>query len=109
MVMQTALAITRPSVLEVARGFTLIELLVTLAIIGLLMSLVAPRYFPSMKKAEEAVLKQNLFVLRDAIDKYHADTGKYPDSLDDLVQKRYIRNVPFDPVAQSFTTWIVVP
>lgn len=90
-------------------GFTLIELLVTLAIIGLLMSIVAPRYFPSVKRAEETVLKQNLALLRDAIDKHHADTGKYPGSLEELAQKRYIRAVPLDPVAQSASSWIVVP
>lgn len=90
-------------------GFTLIELLVTLAIIGLLMSIVAPRYFPSVKRAEETVLKQNLALLRDAIDKHRADTGKYPDSLEELVQKRYMRSMPLDPVTQSATTWIVVP
>ena len=92
----------------VKNGFTLIELLVTLAIIGLLMSIVAPRYFTSVGKAEETVLRQNLALLRDAIDKHHADTGKYPDSLDDLVKKRYVRSVPLDPVAQSVTAWIVV-
>jgi type II secretion system protein G len=90
-------------------GFTLIELLVTLAIIGLLMSIVAPRYFTSVGKAEEAVLRQNLALLRDAIDKHHADTGKYPDSLEDLVKKRYMRSLPLDPVAQSASAWVVVP
>lgn len=93
----------------VKNGFTLIELLVTLAIIGLLMSIVAPRYFTSVGKAEETVLRQNLALLRDAIDKHHADTGKYPDSLEELVKKRYVRSVPLDPVAQSAATWIVVP
>ena len=93
----------------VKNGFTLIELLVTLAIIGLLMSIVAPRYFTSVGKAEETVLRQNLALLRDAIDKHHADTGKYPESLEDLVKKRYVRSVPLDPVAQSATAWIVVP
>lgn len=98
-----------PRGLDDRSGFTLIELLVTLAIIGLLMSIVAPRYFPSVKRAEETVLKQNLALLRDAIDKHHADTGKYPDSLDELVQKRYVRGMPLDPVTQSATTWILVP
>jgi general secretion pathway protein G len=89
-------------------GFTLIELMVTLAIIALLVAIVTPRYFPSIKRAEETVLRQNLALLRDAIDKHHADTGKYPASLDDLVQKRYIRTMPLDPVTQSTTTWTVV-
>lgn len=94
---------------DVVVGFTLIELMVTLAIIGLLISLVAPRYFPSVKRAEETVLKQNLALLRDAIDKHHADTGKYPASLEELVQKRYIRTLPLDPVTQSAQSWVVVP
>jgi general secretion pathway protein G len=89
-------------------GFTLIELMVTLAIIALLVAIVTPRYFPSVKRAEETVLRQNLALLRDAIDKHHADTGKYPASLDELVQKRYIRTMPLDPVTQSTATWTVV-
>lgn len=92
-----------------SKGFTLIELLVTLAIIALLLSLVAPRYFPSVKRAEETVLKQNLALLRDAIDKHHADTGKYPNSLEELVDKRYIRQMPLDPVTQSAATWVIIP
>lgn len=92
----------------VKNGFTLIELLVTLAIIGLLMSIVAPRYFTSVGKAEETVLRQNLALLHDAIDKHHADIGRYPDSLEDLVKRRYMRSVPLDPVAQSVTAWKVI-
>ena len=91
------------------RAFTLIELLVTLAIIALLMSIVAPRYFSSVSKAEETVLSQNLALLRDAIDKHYADTGKYPASLEDLVRKRYLRSMPMDPVAKRADAWIVVP
>lgn len=89
-------------------GFTLIELLVTLAIIALLLSLVGPRYFSNVGKAEETVLKQNLALLRDALDKHYADTGKYPDSLQELVQKKYIRSLPEDPITQSSTTWVPV-
>ncbi|HEV8094598.1 MAG TPA: prepilin-type N-terminal cleavage/methylation domain-containing protein [Burkholderiales bacterium] len=90
-------------------GFTLIELLVALAIIALLLSLAVPRYFGSLSRAEEAVLKENLASMRDALDKHYADTGKYPASLEDLVTKKYLRNVPTDPVTQSQSTWIVVP
>src|SRR5258706_12914630 len=89
-------------------GFTLIELLVALAIIALLLSLAVPRYFGSLSRAEEAVLKENLTSMRDALDKHYADTGKYPASLEDLVTKKYLRNVPTDPVTQSQSTWIVV-
>lgn len=91
------------------RGFTLIELLVALAIIALLLSLVVPRYFGSLTRADEAVLKENLYLLRDAIDKHFADTGRYPATLEDLAAKKYIRAVPSDPFTQSQTTWIVVP
>ena len=91
-----------------APGFTLVELLVCLAIIALLLTLVTPRYFSSVSRAEETVLKTNLTLLRDAVDKYYADVGRYPASLDELVQKRYIRSVPQDPVTKSDKTWQVV-
>lgn len=91
------------------RGFTLVELLVVLAIIATLMSLVAPRYTGSVDKAKEAVLREDLATLREAIDKHFGDTGKYPAALDDLVTKRYIRKVPIDPITDSATTWILLP
>jgi len=93
----------------VQRGFTLIELLVVLAIIGTLLSLALPRYNGSVDKAKEAVLHQNLATLRDAIDKFHGDTGKYPQSLDDLVGKQYLRRIPLDPETNSEKTWVIVP
>lgn len=91
------------------RGFTLIELLVVMAIIATLLTLVAPRYFQSVSRSQEAVLKQNLAQTRDAIDKYYADKGKYPDSLDDLVAQKYLRSAPFDPVTESANTWVATP
>ena len=90
------------------RGFTLIELLVVMTIIALLMSIVAPRYFHSISKAEENVLKEDLLLMREALDKYHADTGKYPDALEDLIAKKYLRKVPVDPVTQSSATWRLI-
>lgn len=90
-------------------GFTLIELLVSLAIIALLLSLVGPRYFSNVTRAEETTLKHNLAALRDAIDKHYADSGRYPVALADLVQKKYIRALPVDPVTQSNTTWVLIP
>lgn len=92
----------------IQRGFTLIELLVVLAIIGTLLSLALPRYNGSVDKSKEAVLRQNVATLRDAIDKFHGDTGKYPQSLDDLVNKQYLRHIPLDPVTNSEKTWIPV-
>ena len=91
------------------RGFTLVELLVALAIVALLISIVVPRYFGGLDRAEETVLKQNLAALREAIDQHHADTGRYPAALDELVQKRYLRVVPEDPITKSRGTWVLVP
>lgn len=90
------------------KGFTLIELLVAMSIIALLLSIVTPRYFHNVSKAEEAVLKQDLSLMREALDKYHADTGRYPDTLDDLVSNKYFRKIPVDPITQSSTTWILI-
>ena len=89
-------------------GFTLIELMVVLAVIALLVAIVAPHYTGRITRAEETVLKEDLAVMRDAIDKHYADAGQYPGSLEDLVAKRYIRSIPSDPITQSSRTWIVV-
>ncbi|HJT62530.1 MAG TPA: prepilin-type N-terminal cleavage/methylation domain-containing protein [Burkholderiales bacterium] len=91
------------------RGFTLIELLVVMAIVATLLTLAVPRYFISIDRSKEAVLKENLFQMRDAIGKYHADKGRYPDSLQALATEQYLRKVPLDPVTQSDATWVVVP
>jgi general secretion pathway protein G len=89
-------------------GFTLIELLVVMAIIGTLLTIAVPRYFHSVDKSKEAVLHQNLALTRQAIDKFFSDSGHYPDNLDDLVRKKYLRSVPYDPIAESSTTWQIV-
>jgi general secretion pathway protein G len=91
------------------RGFTLIELLVVMAIVATLLTLALPRYFGSIDRSKEAVLKENLFQLRDAISRYHADKGRYPETLDALASDKYLRKVPLDPITESATTWIVVP
>ena len=91
------------------RGFTLIELLVVLAIVGTLLTLALPRYFGSIDKSKEAVLKENLYQMREAISRYHADRGKYPESLESLASDKYLRKVPLDPITESAATWIVVP
>ncbi len=90
-------------------GFTLIELLVVMAIIATLLSIVTPRYFNSIEKAKETVLRQDLGIMRDAIDQFYSDTGGYPLSLEELVEKRYLRRVPIDPLTESDMTWIEVP
>ena len=90
-------------------GFTLIELLVVMSIIALLLAIAAPRYFHSVARAKEAVLKENLTLIRDALDKHYGDTGAYPASMEALVAKRYLRKVPEDPVTESASTWVLVP
>jgi general secretion pathway protein G len=90
-------------------GFTLIELIVVLAILALLLTIAIPRYFAHVERAKEATLKQNLNIMRDAIDKFHGDKGRYPETLDELVTVRYIRGVPQDPITESTTTWKVLP
>lgn len=92
----------------VSLGFTLIELLIVLAIMATLMAIVAPRYTDSVDRAKEAVLKANLRMVRESIDKYKADTGKYPENLASLVEARYIKSMPFDPVADRSDTWVIV-
>lgn len=94
---------------KTARGFTLIELLVVLGIVALMLTLAVPRYFPSVDKSREVVLADNLRNLRGLIDQYYGDTGRYPDSLDQLVEKKYLRALPRDPVTDSDSTWIIVP
>lgn len=89
-------------------GFTLIELLVVMSIVALLITIAVPRYFSSVDRSKETVLKSNLATVREAIDKYYGDRGKYPDSLEELVNKRYLRSMPRDPITDSTTTWVIV-
>jgi general secretion pathway protein G len=90
-------------------GFTLIELLVVLGIVALLLTLAVPRFFPSVDRTKETILAENLRTTRAVIDQFHADTGRYPESLEQLVDKKYLPRLPFDPVADSDASWIVVP
>ena len=90
-------------------GFTLMELMVVMAIIASLMTLALPRYFHSVERSREAVLKQDLHIMRDAIDKFLADRGRYPLTLEELAEKRYLRRVPSDPITDSAASWVIVP
>ncbi len=92
-----------------SRGFTLIELLVVLSIIAMLVAIVSPRYFKSIDRARESSLHTSLATLRDAIDKFDGDLGRYPQSLDELAQRQYIREIPIDPVTGRRDTWVVSP
>ena len=89
-------------------GFTLIELLVVMTIIGILLTLATPRYFRTVERSKETVLRHDLAVVRESIDKYYADLGQYPDALPALVDKNYIRRVPVDPFTKSADSWLLV-
>lgn len=86
-------------------GFTLIELIIVFALIGILVSLALPQYKYATKKAKEAVLKEDLYILRKLIDQYFSDKGKYPPSLQALVDEGYLRRIPVDPFTGSDQTW----
>jgi general secretion pathway protein G len=90
-------------------AFTLIELIVVMAIVSLLLALAAPRYFRSVDRAKEAVLREDLSVMRDALDKFYSDAGRYPDAIEELVTKRYLRKVPPDPMTERADTWQISP
>lgn len=92
---------------EQETGFTLIELLVVIAIIGILVTVATVQYKNAIRKAREAVLREDLYILRDSIDQYYADKGKYPADLETLVDEKYIRMIPIDPVTESADTWEV--
>ena len=91
------------------KGFTLIELLVVTAIIGLLSAIAVGNYQRSIRKAKEAVLRENLWTMRSQINMYFADKGRYPYDLQQLVDDRYLRKVPKDPITDSTSTWIPIP
>lgn len=91
-----------------SKGFTLIELLIVMSIIAILATIAQPSFRQAVIKAREAVLKEDLFVFRDTIDKYYSDHGKYPATLDDLVQGGYLRAIPKDPFTNSTETWQLI-
>jgi general secretion pathway protein G len=91
-----------------ARGFTLIELLVVLAAVALLLGIAVPRYVEHVDRARETVLRQNLAALRDALDKFNADRGRYPSELAELARERYLRELPRDPITDRADTWTIV-
>ena len=92
-----------------SKGFTLIELLVVMAIIATLMTIAMPRYFNSLETSKETTLRQSLAVMRGALDHYYGDTGHYPESLEQLVEQRYLRAAPLDPITERRDLWQVLP
>jgi general secretion pathway protein G len=101
--------IPRSLTLKSGRGFTLIEILVVISLIVILASLGLAQYKNSITRSKEAVLKEDLFRMREAIDQYYADKGQYPSALDALVSDGYLRKLPKDPFTDSDTTWQTVP
>jgi len=89
-------------------GFTLIEMLVVMAIVALLLTIALPRYFGSLDKTRDVALEENLKVLRITLDKFYADKGRNPETLEELVEHRYLRVVPLDPITESVATWVLV-
>ncbi|MCL2876592.1 MAG: type II secretion system GspH family protein [Betaproteobacteria bacterium] len=90
-------------------GFTLIELLVVLSIVALLLSIAAPRYFGSIDKSKDQALQENLRIVRITLDKFYADKGRWPKTLEELVEERYLHALPTDPITESNATWILIP
>ena len=97
----------RRSGAKAAGGFTLLELLIVVALIGIIAALAVPQFKHTPLKAKEAVLKEDLYILRDVIDQHFTDKGKYPSSLQDLVDAGYLRKIPNDPITGSSETWVI--
>jgi general secretion pathway protein G len=90
-------------------GFTLIELLVVLAILAMMMTLAVPRYYSQLDASRETVLRENLRTVREMLDRFHGDKGRYPEALQELVDLRYLGGLPVDPMTESSATWIIEP
>lgn len=89
------------------RGFTLIEMLVVLAILALLMTIVTPKFMHMLQRAKETTLRHDLLAMRDAIDKFYSDRNSYPETLDELVQRQYLKAIPPDPITDRADTWVI--
>lgn len=90
------------------RGFTIIELMIVMTVVGILASIAVPNYRWGLIKAREAVLRENLYTFRTTIDQFYADQGKFPDSLQEMAEKKYLRELPKDPFTNSSDSWVTV-
>ncbi|MCW5233102.1 prepilin-type N-terminal cleavage/methylation domain-containing protein [Verminephrobacter eiseniae] len=95
--------------MRISKGFTLIEMLVVMSVLALLLTIALPQYFGSLGKSKDVALQENLRILRVVIDQFHADKGRFPATLQELVDEKYLRAVPVDPVTQSSASWILTP
>lgn len=97
------------AMLRTRRGYTLIEMLIVLSIISILATMAMPSFQKSLIRAKETNLRRTLFIMRDTIDQFYADQGRYPNSLEDLETEKYIRQVPIDPFTGQSDTWVTIP
>ena len=89
-------------------GFTLVELLVVLSIVALLLTIATPRYFKNVQRAKESALRRDLDTMRESLDKFYGDNGRYPENLEQLVKSKYIKKIPVDPITEKSTTWLLI-